>query len=75
VNSSLARPTIKGTNAVAKPFEIIQVNQRSIACDGGDGPLGHPRVFLHMDQTDEITCPYCSRLYKYHESKVDDAAA
>ena len=31
-------------------------------CDGGDGALGHPRVFLHIEGHD-VMCPYCSRLY------------
>jgi uncharacterized Zn-finger protein len=42
--------------------EIIQVDQRVVACDGGDGTLGHPRVFLHIEDG-SVMCPYCSRLY------------
>ena len=43
--------------------EIIPVDSRVVACDGGDGPLGHPRVWLHI--VDEQTfCPYCSRVYR-----------
>lgn len=45
-------------------FEVIEVSSLEVACDGGGGPLGHPRVFLHIDQdAGEITCPYCSRQY------------
>lgn len=40
----------------------IIVHQRSVACDGGDGPLGHPRVFLRIPER-EVVCPYCSRRY------------
>ncbi len=47
-----------------KPFEVIQVHETTVACDGGAEPLGHPRVFLHIDRyTGQIQCPYCSRLY------------
>jgi uncharacterized Zn-finger protein len=47
-----------------KSFEIIPVNSLEAVCDGGGGALGHPRVFLHIDQDKgEITCPYCSRKY------------
>jgi len=35
------------------------VDSREIACDGGDGPLGHPRVYLNMGVDDHIDCPYC----------------
>ena len=46
--------------------EIIHVDDRTVACDGGDGALGHPRVFLHIE-AESITCPYCSRLYVLNE--------
>lgn len=59
---------------MAKPTEIIQSSTRTVACDGGDGPLGHPRVFLTIGAEDEIMCPYCSRLYQYRASSVGDAA-
>lgn len=46
------------------PADIIEVTERDVACDGGKGPLGHPRVYLHLDEhEDRIVCPYCSRLY------------
>ena len=35
---------------------------RTVACDGGDGALGHPRVFLRIPG-EQVMCPYCSRLY------------
>jgi uncharacterized Zn-finger protein len=47
-----------------KPFEVIPVSSLEVACDGGGGPLGHPRVFLHIDpDAGQATCPYCSRTY------------
>ena len=57
-----------------EPTEIIETDKRSIACDGGNGPLGHPRVFLTIGHEDEILCPYCSRLYIYRISAIGDAA-
>ena len=47
-------------------FETIMVDDRTVACDGGDGPLGHPRVFLKIEDHD-VTCPYCSRHYVLRE--------
>ena len=46
----------------AVPTETIQVTDRTVACDGGDGALGHPRVFLFIEG-ERVMCPYCSRLY------------
>ncbi|HEY4042222.1 MAG TPA: zinc-finger domain-containing protein [Rhodopila sp.] len=44
------------------PTEIIHVDTRTVACDGGEGALGHPRVFLRIPG-ERVMCPYCSRLY------------
>jgi uncharacterized Zn-finger protein len=44
-------------------FEILHTETRTVACDGGKGSLGHPRVFLNMGDATEVTCPYCSRHY------------
>lgn len=43
--------------------ETIMVKDTRVACDGGDGALGHPRVFLEMGEAHEVVCPYCDRLY------------
>ena len=40
--------------------ETLTVTSRVVACDGG--PLGHPRVWLRIVET-QTFCPYCSRLY------------
>ena len=46
-------------------FETIETITTEVVCDGGNGPLGHPRVYLHIDHDNgnQITCPYCSRTY------------
>lgn len=46
-----------------EPTEIIEVKKLEVACDGGDDPLGHPRVFLHIGEDGAIDCPYCGRRY------------
>ena len=53
------------------PTETIRVDQRSVACDGGGGPLGHPRVWLRIADR-EVVCPYCSRLYVLNPGAGDD---
>ncbi len=44
------------------PAETIHVKTRAVSCDGGAGPLGHPKVYLKISGT-QLTCPYCSRLF------------
>jgi uncharacterized Zn-finger protein len=45
------------------PFETIYIDEMVAACNGGEGPLGHPRVFLNLGPSGKIECPYCSRLF------------
>lgn len=45
-----------------KPPEILRVDTKTVACDGG-GALGHPRVFLNMGDEGEVECPYCDRMF------------
>jgi uncharacterized Zn-finger protein len=43
--------------------EIIEVEDTRVACDGGGGTLGHPKVWLEMGDEDFVECPYCDRRY------------
>ena len=43
--------------------EIFEVEEASIACDGGGGALGHPKVYLNLEKEGFVECPYCSRRY------------
>jgi uncharacterized Zn-finger protein len=45
-----------------EPVETLEVTETTVACDGGNGPLGHPRVFLQLVDG-EVDCPYCGRRY------------
>jgi uncharacterized Zn-finger protein len=57
-----------------EPFEIISVETTTVACDGGGGALGHPRVYLTLGKEGEIECPYCSRRYVLKEGARTAAA-
>ncbi len=46
-----------------QPPEIIEVDRDRIGCDGGDGALGHPLVYLTMDNSGKVDCPYCGRRF------------
>jgi uncharacterized Zn-finger protein len=44
-------------------FEIIEIDEMVAACNGGGGPMGHPRVYLNLMPAGRVECPYCSRLF------------
>lgn len=44
-----------------------------VACDGGEGALGHPRVWLSIpEDRGWVECGYCDKRY-VHESRVGPA--
>jgi len=55
----------------------IAVNKRTVACDGGGGALGHPKVYINLDSGEVQTCPYCGMRFVFdpEAGEVDVRAA
>lgn len=43
--------------------EVFYLDAPRIGCDGGGGALGHPLVYLTVDASHSVDCPYCGRHY------------
>ena len=59
------------------PPETFRVNTARVACDGsGDVPaaLGHPRVWLEIDEKGYVDCGYCDRRFVLIGSPADRIA-
>ena len=59
------------------PPEIIRVRTRRVACDGSGEiapALGHPRVYMQIDEKGYIDCGYCDRRYLLIGGPADDRA-
>lgn len=59
--------------------ETIRVNSSRIACDGaseipGGAALGHPRVFLEIDEKGFVDCGYCDRRFILAGGRADEGA-
>ncbi|XP_022175631.1 NADH dehydrogenase [ubiquinone] iron-sulfur protein 6, mitochondrial [Myzus persicae] len=52
VNKSFAIDLIK--QVPPKPC-----TERVVYCDGGGGPLGHPKVYINLDKPGNHACGYC----------------
>ena len=57
------------------PFETIYIDETVAACNGGGGPLGHPRVYLNLGPAGKIECPYCSRLFVNRAMQSGDTSS
>jgi uncharacterized Zn-finger protein len=62
----LAQAFANGSIMIDTP-ETILVRTRRIACDGsGDAvppALGHPKVWLEIDESGAVDCGYCDRRF------------
>jgi len=52
--------------------EILIVPNRRVACDGGEGALGHPRVWLSIpEDRGWVECGYCDRRFVHGAAASD----
>ena len=42
---------------------IVDADEKTVGCDGGDGPLGHPLVYYSFGLKSEVVCGYCGRRF------------
>lgn len=47
--------------------ETEEIETTSVACDGGEGALGHPRVWLSIGIDGFVECPYCDKKFVLKE--------
>jgi len=60
-----------------EPPETEIVDKWRIACDGDEGALGHPRVWLTIDSEDGwVECGYCDKKFIHRDfvDKTDKAS-
>jgi len=48
-------------------------HDRVVACDGGGGPAGHPRIFINTDKPEIAACGYCGLPYanEHHRKQLE----
>lgn len=61
---------------MANTPEIVRTTDTRIACDGasaipGGAALGHPRVWLQMDERGYVECGYCGRHFVLEGGPAD----
>jgi NADH dehydrogenase (ubiquinone) Fe-S protein 6 len=43
--------------------------KRVVGCDGGGGPLGHPRIFINVDKPQICYCTYCGIPFAHEQHR------
>ena len=47
---------------------VIMVHKRIVGCEGDKNPaLGHPKVYINLDNHDPVSCIYCGLRYQLAE--------
>eukprot|EP01031_Cornospumella_fuschlensis_P002285 gene2285-2866_t len=49
--------SVNGSPNSAQPVETIYVDNHRVACDGGGGSLGHPKVWYEMGDEGKRDAP------------------
>ncbi len=47
----------------------IKPEDKEVACDGGGGALGHPKVYLPFGKNLSVECYYCGKRFEKNLSK------
>ncbi len=47
-------------------------HDRVVHCDGGGGPLGHPKVFINLDKPGNHACGYCGLRFYLDGNQGDE---
>lgn len=65
------------------PPEVILVDTKRVSCDGANGirggegyrpaALGHPRIYLEIDEHGYVDCGYCDRRFVLKGGPADGA--
>ena len=58
--------------------EIAYTETARVACDGASDispALGHPRVYLQIDEKGFVDCGYCDRRFVLEGGAADDSSA
>ena len=49
---------------------VTWTKDRVVSCDGGGGPLGHPRIFINVDKPQICWCTYCGLPYAHEKHRA-----
>ncbi|KNC51723.1 NADH ubiquinone oxidoreductase subunit [Thecamonas trahens ATCC 50062] len=58
-----AQPKPSNAAELISKVPPVEIDGPATVCDGGRGPLGHPRVFINLEPHRPVECGYCGVRY------------
>jgi uncharacterized Zn-finger protein len=49
-------------------ISLIHSSSKIVSCNGSVSFSNHPNIYLNLDQSQEVVCPYCGIKYIYKDS-------
>ncbi|KPM40633.1 hypothetical protein AK830_g5921 [Neonectria ditissima] len=67
------QPQPKSAMELIHKQPVRWTHDRIVACDGGGGPSGHPRIFINTDKAEIASCNYCGLPYanEHHREHLE----
>ena len=47
----------------AREIKIVADDAEGVDCDGGEGSLGHPMIYLRFEGRNSVDCYYCGQRF------------
>ncbi|KAK8090000.1 NADH dehydrogenase (ubiquinone) Fe-S protein 6 [Apiospora hydei] len=63
------QPQSKAAIELIHKQPVRWTHDRVVACDGGGGPMGHPRVFINVDKPEITPCGYCGLPFAHEHNR------
>ena len=74
-------PIVVNKRIVSFPTSIIDIIDNDfyhleyfnfqVSCDGGGGALGHPKVYINLDDGKPVSCIYCGLRYVFDPDQAE----
>jgi uncharacterized Zn-finger protein len=50
-------------NQNSEQIVFVDPSETTVCCRGGEGALGHPAIYLNMEEQSSVKCYYCGKQF------------
>ena len=63
------QPQSKSAMEMIHKEPVRWTHERIVACEGGEGPAGHPKIFINTDKPEIAICGYCGLPFAHEHNR------